>query len=655
VNAVRPDASKRLIAVWVGCIVVALLGCVIGMLTGPSQLSALEMATAVLDPSHPHHVSSYAILVDVRLLRVLGSFAVGAALSLAGVLLQAATRNPIADPYLVGTSAGATLAAVAIASIVAAVSSVVSVDLMPAIGWLQPGAAFIGAMTAVSIAFWLARVGGPASPERVLLAGLVLTAFAGAATSFLLYQASDLQLRAATGWLMGGVVAGDVWQVMPAIVVVAVSLVWGMRKAVHLNALGVGEEAARGVGVDDDAMLRHAVWLSSALAAVAVALAGIIGFVGLLVPHGLRAIVGRDHRALVPGSVLVGGAFLVISDAIARVIVAPAELPVGILTALTGCPLLLGFLRQRHRVRHESNAAAARSEAEGETRVQAHVAEEFASGPQPVLAASGVSVRYPGASSDAIIDCSVNFAAGELVALVGPNGSGKSTLLRALAGGISRHGHVLDDGQPRAADAAPDPRFLAWLPQTLQHVAGMTVDELVLLGRTSYLAQTRAGRLFGHPSAADVAAIEGAIDRVGLQDDRATPLMNLSGGQRQRAFLAMTLAQQARVMLLDEPTTALDLPRAAALLDRLRTWSRDVNGLAVIAIHDLPLALARADRVVVMAEGRIIGVAAPGTDALRKALVTSFGPAVNEFIVAPRDPVLQPVEGSQANAETQAG
>ena len=601
---------------------VAVVAVTIGMLTGPSPVGIEQLVRDWLDPTAEGHRTARAILIDVRALRVAGSFAVGASLSWAGVLLQAATRNPIADPYRVGTSAGATLAAVSVATLAAVAGDAVPTMLLDLMGWIQPAAAFGGAMAAVSIAFWLARVGGPASPERILLAGLVLTAFAGAATSFLLYRASDLQLRAATGWLMGGIAVTSPGQLVPAIVALVVATGWGLRGAVSLNALGIGADAARGVGVDNRRVLRHAVWLSSALAGVAVALAGIIGFVGLLVPHGLRALIGRDHRVLVPGSVLVGGAFLVVADALARVIVAPAELPVGILTALAGCPLLLAFLRRSRRPAQGDGTRPA-SRQSGDT-------------PQPsgaALGCRGLEIDY-GHGGFHLGPCDLDLRPGELVVLVGPNGSGKSTLLRGLAGALPGGGTIVAGADNRALGIAADPRQLAWLPQTLHHEAGTTVRELAMLGRTAFLAETAAGRLFGTPSTDDQRAVTSALGRVGLADRADELIEQLSGGQRQRAFVAMVLAQGAPIVLLDEPTTSLDLPHAAGLLADLRAWAHTTNGTALVAIHDLPLALRRCDRVAVMNSGRVLAVDAPSATSVQRALSEAFGPTIAEFLPA---------------------
>lgn len=631
---IAPTRVTRLLGLWLIAAALAALSVLGGLLVGPADIANTDLLQRLLDPTAEGHATASAILLHIRLPRVLGSFVVGACLSLAGVLLQAATRNPVADPYLIGTSAGATLAAVGVATAATAMSAVLPFDINLALPFVQPLAAFVGAMIAVSLAFRLASTGGPASPERVLLAGLVLTAFAGAATSFLLYRASDLQLRAATQWLMGGIMADSPWELVPGAVVIVLGAAWGIAHAVQLNALALGAETARGLGVDDGSVMRAAVWLSSALAAAAVALAGIIGFVGLLVPHGLRAVAGRDHRWLVPASVLLGGAMLVWADALARVVVAPGELPLGILTALAGCPLLLAFVARRRRpdggggrIRTVARAALSGAPpAPGQTAAQ----RETATG--ALLAWRDLSVVYHGTNSPALHACSAELRAGEVVALVGPNGSGKSTLLRALAGALTAQGEIFDGAEARTVGRAADPQRLAWLPQQPGWDAEATVNELVELGRTPWLGRTAAGRFFGQPSAEDRAAVDAALARAQLTDRRAARMDTLSGGQRQRAFVAMILAQGSAVLLLDEPTTSLDLPQAARMLGLLREQARQQGGLVVLAIHDLNLALRYADRVAVLGEGRLVDICVPGSEGLAAALAAVFGRDIQLFI-----------------------
>jgi iron complex transport system ATP-binding protein len=212
-----------------------------------------------------------------------------------------------------------------------------------------------------------------------------------------------------------------------------------------------------------------------------------------------------------------------------------------------------------------------------------------------------------------------------VVALVGPNGSGKSTLLRALAGALPYEGTIADKGRLRSAANAVDPRELSWLPQRLDHPAGMTVEEVVELGRTSWLQASWQGRLFGRISTDDKRAIDAALHSSRLLGHRQAALETLSGGQRQRAFLAMVLAQQSGVLLLDEPTSSLDPSYATSTVELLIERIRDKSGLLVMAIHDLPLALQCADQLVVLSAGTVLSSDAPTSESTHLALKRAFG------------------------------
>ncbi len=552
-----------------------------------------------------------AILRDVRLPRAFAALLVGASLSLSGVLLQAATRNPVADPYLVGTSAGATTAAVLAAPLAAWLSGLLALPFEQVLPWLQPLAAFGGALAAVSLAFAIARAGGPLRPERVLLAGLVLTAFAGAATSFILYQFSDMRLRAATLWLMGGVSLPDWRLAVPMTLLLVAALLWSLRAAAGLNALGLGSDAARGLGVDEATLAKHALWWSSALAAIAVSLGGIIGFVGLLVPHALRGWLGRDHRALLPGAALFGAAFLMLCDALARVLVAPAELPVGILTALAGAPVLvvlLGLHRRTAVLRSTPTPRGATTDG--------------------VLATRDLLLQHPGQATPTLRQVNLDLHGGQLLLLVGANGAGKSTLLRVLAGvAPATSGLVLDHGHVRTQmTRAPD--HVAFLPQDPRAEPGLTVQALVALGRTAFLSQ-QPWRADLPPD--DLLAVQRALVQCQLADRAQEPCAALSGGQLQRAFVAMVLAREAEVVLLDEPSASLDLPQAEQMLAMLADVAHAQHRLVIAAVHDLRLATRHADAIVVLHAGRSLGPFAPSSPGLRRALEAAFGPSISDL------------------------
>ena len=288
------------------------------------------------------------VLFDIRLPRLAMGLTVGAALAVAGVLLQGLFRNPLADPGIVGINAGAGFGAVL---------AIVLGGLLPASvlavlgGWLLPLAAFLGGWGTTLILYRIATTGGRTDVATMLLAGIALAALAAAATGVLIYMADDRQLRDLTFWSMGSL-AGATWgKLAAALPLVALALLLAPRLARGLNALALGEAQAMHLGNDVQRVKRAAIFGAAAATGAAVAVSGGIGFVGLVVPHLLRLAIGPDHRRLLPNAALLGAGLLVLTDLLSRTIVAPAELPIGILTALIGAPVFLWILlRQRGRL-----------------------------------------------------------------------------------------------------------------------------------------------------------------------------------------------------------------------------------------------------------------------------------------------------------------
>lgn len=284
------------------------------------------------------------VLFDIRLPRLSLGMAVGAALAVSGVLLQGLFRNPLADPGIVGVSAGAGLGAVL---------AIVLGGLLPtavtaiAGSTLVPLAAGLGGWLTTLVLYRIATSGQRTDVALMLLAGIALAALAGAATGVLTYLADDRQLRDLTFWGMGSL-AGATWgKLAAALPLIALALVVAPRLARGLNALALGETQAAHMGIDVQLLKRLAILSAAASTGAAVAVSGGIGFIGLVVPHLLRQAQGPDHRALIPQAALLGSALLVLADLVARSIVAPSELPIGILTALVGAPVFLWMLMQR--------------------------------------------------------------------------------------------------------------------------------------------------------------------------------------------------------------------------------------------------------------------------------------------------------------------
>lgn len=281
------------------------------------------------------------IFFETRLPRILLAAVVGGALGLAGATLQGLLRNPLAEPHLIGVSGGAALGAT--------IAVVVGGRVVLAKMWLLPLAAAAGALVTVALLYRISLVHGRLQPHVLLLAGVVYNAFAGAFILFVNFLADFYQAQGLLSWLVGSVAGYGYDLVLPAAAYCGLAGVWLCLQARGLDLLSLGEESAWQLGVNVDRVRRVAFLGSSLLVGAVVAVSGMIGFVGLIVPHTLRAILGADHRLLLPASALGGAIFLMLADTIARSAAAGVEIPVGVVTALTGGPFFLYLLRREQR------------------------------------------------------------------------------------------------------------------------------------------------------------------------------------------------------------------------------------------------------------------------------------------------------------------
>lgn len=271
------------------------------------------------------------LVLELRLPRAVTAFSVGGLLALAGALMQVLLRNPLADPYILGVSGGA------------AVGALLSL-LFGLAGYWASGSAFLGALMSMLIVFVLAHGRGGWTPTRLLLTGIVVAFGWGAAISLLLVLSDNASLRGMLFWLMGDLsYRSGGWL---ALVVVIVGLAACLPFARHLNVLARGETLAEALGVAVRPFSIAIYIVASLFTAVAVTEAGAIGFVGLVIPHLLRLVSGSDHRTLLPGAVLAGGSLLMLADTLARTVVAPEQLPVGVVTAAIGVPVFLYLLNR---------------------------------------------------------------------------------------------------------------------------------------------------------------------------------------------------------------------------------------------------------------------------------------------------------------------
>ncbi len=307
---------------WLGLGALSVLALAVALIVGPAGVPLGELVGS-------------RIVWDLRAPRAVLGFLVGGSLAVAGAGLQAVVRNPLADPFLLGLSGGAGLGAVV----------AIACDLPGP--WGVPLAAFAGALLALVLVYRLGLAGGTTlDPRILLLGGVAVGAFAAAITTAIVSLAEAAALRNAFLWLWGGL-SGASWDTVLVLAVYApLPLAIIAAAARPLDLLALGEEPARYLGADVEAVKRRVYVAASLLTAASVAVSGVIGFVGLIVPHIARLTWGHRHRALLPAAFLGGGVLLVLADTLARTVVAPRELPVGIVTALVGVPLFVLLLRR---------------------------------------------------------------------------------------------------------------------------------------------------------------------------------------------------------------------------------------------------------------------------------------------------------------------
>jgi len=325
-------------------VITLLLAIVFATALGAVRLPFLEVLRAFLRPSKAGEAGE--IIFGLRLPRVLAAALVGAALSATGVLFQGLFRNPLADPFVLGTSGGAAL------------GGAIGIFLIPALSFAGFSAtallAFVGSVLTMVLVWYLARAGGRFAMETLLLAGFAIGTMLNAATVVfeMREEASSSGLRVLAAWLHGQL-SIPAWSQLGLVTpLVIVSIFLGLPLAGRLNTLALGEEYAEQLGVHVSRVRMGTVIIGSLLTALAVSLGGLIGFVGLLVPHFLRILIGPDHVRLLPAAALGGAIFLILADTFARTAFAPTEIPVGVFTAFLGGPAFLYLLNHRSR---ESN------------------------------------------------------------------------------------------------------------------------------------------------------------------------------------------------------------------------------------------------------------------------------------------------------------
>jgi iron complex transport system permease protein len=326
-----------------GLIILLPLAAMVSLTLGTVDISLADGLNAIVGNSSSAQINT--ILFDIRLPRILLAISVGAVLASTGAVMQGLFRNPLADPSLIGVSSGASVGA---SLMIVTTGGFIQVGALMGLSLVALGA-FLGGFAATLLVYLLATSNIGTSVTTMLLAGIAIGALAGALNSLLSYFSDNDMLRQISLWQMGNL-SGASWAKVSIMGVVTVLLLVSFpRESKALNALLLGESEARHLGIDVQRVKRRLIVLTALGVGVSVALAGLVGFVGLIIPHMVRLVIGPDHRWLIPASALAGATLLVIADSLARIVVIPAELPTGILTALLGAPFFVALLLQQRK------------------------------------------------------------------------------------------------------------------------------------------------------------------------------------------------------------------------------------------------------------------------------------------------------------------
>jgi iron complex transport system permease protein len=341
-----PNGRRRrdrvpLSSVLVACALFLFVAMTLGVAIGSVGLSPSAVWQVVINHLAGHPQSGTVadeIVWQIRLPRVLLAAVVGAALTTAGTVVQALVRNSLADPFLLGVSSGASVGATAVLLFGAFASLGV---------WALSMGSVLGALAAMAAVFVVSRTGRGLAPTQLILCGVVLSALFESVASFLLFRGNPQATQAVLFWLLGSFGNANWTQLPIPAVCLLLAMGYLLAQGRALNALAMGAEPAASLGVDVARLRRNLFVATSLMVGVAVAVSGVIGFVGLVVPHIVRLLVGSEHRRVLPVGVLFGASFMVVGDLLARTIVSPQEMPIGVITAFIGAPTLIVLIRRR--------------------------------------------------------------------------------------------------------------------------------------------------------------------------------------------------------------------------------------------------------------------------------------------------------------------
>lgn len=339
-NYYKVVTLPRVIKICTLLIMVFLAVMIVSMLVGTARIGIITGFKGLLYGWHENYSgltsTEKTIIFSIRFPRIIFAGIVGASLSTAGVVFQALLRNPLADPYILGISGGSAVGAIT--------GIIIGAGVVP---FGISGLAFLGAVLTVILVFGIAKTGKEFRSSTLLLAGVIVNAFFSAVIMFLISTSRNADLHNIMFWLMGDLSLATSGEIILAGLSLIAGFIIIYIYSRSLNLIVTGEETAMQLGVNVEETKKILFFVASLVVGVAVSVSGVIGFVGLIIPHIMRMLLGSDHRLLLPASLLFGASFLVLADTIARTIIAPTELPVGVITAMCGAPYFIYLLRRR--------------------------------------------------------------------------------------------------------------------------------------------------------------------------------------------------------------------------------------------------------------------------------------------------------------------
>ncbi len=542
-----------------------------------------------------HIRPDYNVIMFLRLPRMLAALICGAALGLSGTLFQGVLKNPLADPYLLGTSAGASAAA--------ALCFVCGIGRMSPLFFIS---VFAGAFCATFLSYFIARAAGRLSDASLVLSGVAVSAFL-TALLMLCIKIGEEKAISLYGFIMGQFYSPSYPEIIAAGTVFVISIAAAYLHSRHLDAFSLGEEKAYHLGADPEKGRLFFFIIASTSSAAAVAMFGTVGFVGLMAPHIMRMIFSPLGRVLIPMSAIGGAIMLCAADTVGRVILSPMEIPAGIIMALCGAPfflwlLFLGGNSKKSHINFILKKKQEKIKIEKKQQKKEKVEKcdknfntcknEGEISKTVFLQAKNISFGYGNEFSEnekntcLFKNLSFELDSGDFLGILGPNGAGKSTLLRLAGGYITNDEEIYVWGK-RARDYSSSDlaKKIAWLPGEIGTPYDFTVRDFAELGRCAKNGFSNA------ISREDVRKSEEAMSAAGILHLKDRIVNSLSSGEKQLACLAQALAQDSDILLLDEPVSHLDLYYKERFMDIVLNLVVNRNKAAVAVLHEPALAV----------------------------------------------------------------